>query len=109
MLHTTPRRRLQEDLAAVEQIAARPAATAKELAANLTELYDATFAINFERYDVQTLVHSAPEIARTVFDMRLRLRDQVADWQARGFLTLAGQRALAQRPAHRALRHRHAR
>jgi hypothetical protein len=94
MLHTTPRRRLQEDLAAVEQIAARPATTAKELAANLTELYDATFAINFERYDVQTLVHSAPDIARTVFDMRLRLRDQVADWQARGFLTLAGQRAL---------------
>jgi hypothetical protein len=94
MLHTTPRRRLQEDLAAVEQIAARPATTAKELAANLTELYDATFAINFERYDVQTLVHSAPDIARTVFAMRLRLRDQVADWQARGFLTLAGQRAL---------------
>ena len=26
--------------------------------------------------------------------MRLRLREQVADWQARGFLTLAGQRAL---------------
>ena len=94
MLHTTPRRRLQDDLAAVEQIAARPATTAKELAANLTELYDATFAINFERYDVQTLVHSAPDIARTIFDMRLRLRDQVADWHARGFLTLAGQRAL---------------
>ncbi len=94
MLHTTPRRRLQDDLAAVEQIAARPATTAKELAANLTELYDATFNINFERYDVQTLVASAPDIARTVFAMRLRLRDQVADWHARGFLTLAGQRAL---------------
>jgi hypothetical protein len=94
MLHTTPRRRLEDDLAAVEEIAARPATTAKELAANLTELYEATFNINFERYDVQTLVHSAPDIARTVFDMRLRLRDQVADWHARGFLTLAGQRAL---------------
>ena len=79
MLHTTPRRRLQDDLAAVEQIAARPATTAKELAANLTELYDATFNINFERYDVQSLVASAPDIARTVFAMRLRLREQVAD------------------------------
>ena len=94
MLNTTPHRRLQDDLAAVEQVAARPATTAKELAANLTELYDATFNINFERYDVQTLVASAPDIARTVFAMRLRLRDQVADWHARGFLTLAGQRAL---------------
>jgi hypothetical protein len=94
MLHTTPHRRLQDDLAAIEEIAARPATTAKELAVNLTELYEATFNINFERYDVQTLVRSAPEIARTVFDMRLRLREQVADWHARGFLTLAGQRAL---------------
>ena len=94
MLNTTPHRRLQDDLAAIEEIAARPATTAKELAANLTELYEATFNINFDRYDVQTLVHSAPDIARTVFDLRLRLREQVTDWQARGFLTLAGQRAL---------------
>ena len=94
MLHTTPHRRLQDDLAAVEQIAARPATTAKELAANLTELYDATFNINFERYDVQTLVASAPDIARTCSPCACGLRDQVADWHARGFLTLAGQRAL---------------
>ena len=94
MLNTTPHRRLQDDLAAIEEIAARPATTAKELAANLTEIYEATFNINFERYDVQTLVRSAPDIARTVFALRLRLREQVTDWQARGFLTLAGQRAL---------------
>ena len=94
MLQTTSRARLEDDIAAIESIAARPAATAKELAANLTELYDAAFNINFERYDVQTLARSAPEIARGLFAMRLRLRDQVADWNARGFLTLAGQRAL---------------
>ena len=94
MQHTTPRRRLEDDLAAIEEIAARQATTAKELAANLTQLYEATFNIRFDLYDVQTLVRSAPDIARTVFDMRLRLRDQVADWHARGFLTLAGQLAL---------------
>jgi permuted papain-like amidase YaeF/Yiix C92 family enzyme len=94
MLQTKSRARLEDDIAAIGEIAARPATTAKELAANLAELYDAAFAINFERYDVETLARSAPEIARAVFAMRLRLREQVTDWQARGFLTLAGQTAL---------------
>ena len=94
MLNATAGRRLEDDLAVIEEIAARPAATAKELAANLTALYDATFNVALDRYDMQTLLRSAPEIARSLFAMRLRLRDQVADWHARGFLTLAGQRAL---------------
>jgi hypothetical protein len=94
MLNTTAGRRLEDDLALIEEIAARPAATAKELAANLTALYEATFNVALDRYDMQTLLRSAPEIARSIFAMRLRLRDQVADWHARGFLTLAGQRAL---------------
>src|SRR5665647_2491504 len=94
MLHTTPRRRLEDDLAAVETIAARPVSTAKELADNLTQLYEATFNISLDRYDVQTLVRSAPDIARSIFALRIRLRDQIAEWNARGFLTLGGQRAL---------------
>ena len=94
MLHTTPRRRLEDDLAAVESIAARPATTAKELAANLTELYEATFNVSLDRYEMATLLASAPAIAQSIFAMRIRLRDQIADWHARGFLTLAGQRAL---------------
>src|SRR5665647_2489246 len=94
MLHTTPRRRLEDDLAAVETIAARPVSTAKELADNLTQLYEATFNISLDRYDVQTLVRSAPDIARSIFALRIRLRDQIAESNARGFLTLAGQRAL---------------
>lgn len=94
MLNTMPRHRLQDDLAAVEMIVTRPAGTAKELAANLTALYEAAFNVSLDRYDVQSLMHSAPEVAQSIFNMRLRLRDQIADWQARGFLTLAGQKSL---------------
>jgi len=94
MLHTMPRRRLEDDLAAIEEIAARPASTAKELAANLGELYQAVFALSLDRYDLHALLAKAPDAARALFAMRLRLRDQVADWNARGFLTLAGQTAL---------------
>lgn len=94
MLLTTPRSRLEDDLAAVEEIAARPAATAKELAANLGQLYEAAFNVRLDSYDVQTLARSAPDIARSIFAMRVRLREQVADWHARGFLSLSGQKAL---------------
>ncbi len=94
MLNATPRYRLEDDLQAVKEIAARPATTAKELAANLTELHEATFNVSLDRYDVQTLMGAAPEIAQTIFALRLRLRDQIADWHGRGFLTLSGQKAL---------------
>jgi hypothetical protein len=94
MLQTKSRARLEDDIAAMWEIADRPAVDAAALAANLTQIYEAAFNVNFERYDVQTLAASAPDIARMIFGMRLRLREQVADWQARGLLTLAGQRAL---------------
>jgi len=94
MLLTTPRHRLEDDLAVVEEIAARPATTAKELAANLEDLYAATFNVSFDRYDVQTLARLAPDIAQSIFALRLKLRDQIAGWHARGFMTLRGQKAL---------------
>lgn len=94
MLNTTPRYRLEDDLQAIKEIAARPATTAKDLAANLTELYEAAFNVSLDRYDVQTLMGAAPQIAQTIFALRLHLRDQIADWHARGFLTLSGQKAL---------------
>lgn len=94
MLHTSPRQRLEDDIAAIEEIAARSPGTAKELAANLTELYETTFNLSLDGYDVRALAASAPQLARVLFAMRLRLREQVADWHARGFLTLQGQRAL---------------
>jgi hypothetical protein len=94
MLDTKAQYRLEDDLQIVREIAARPATTAKELAANLTELYEAVFNVSLDRYDVQTLMSSAPAIAQTIFNMRLQVRDQIADWHARGYLTLAGQKAL---------------
>jgi len=94
MLLTSSRRRLEDDIAAVEAVAARPVATAQELTSNLTELYDAAYAVALDSYDVQSLARAAPELAREIFLLRLKLRDQVDAWHARGFLTLKGQRAL---------------
>jgi len=94
MLRTMPRARLEDDLAAAEAIAARPAATAKELADNLARMYEAIFSVSLDRYDLRTLARSVPQLVGTIFEHRLRLRDQVADWHARGFMSLAAQRAV---------------
>jgi hypothetical protein len=94
MLRTAPRARLEDDLAAIETFATRPAASAKELAANLDQVYEAAFNVDLDRYDVAALAKSAPELLRAIFALRMRLRDQVAGWHARGFLSLAAQKAL---------------
>jgi hypothetical protein len=103
MLRTAPRARLEDDLAAVDALSQRPAATAKELAANLGDVYEAMFNVSLDRYDLDTLARSAPELMRAIFALRVRLRDQVADWHRRGFMSLPVQ--LAVRNALRAARY----
>jgi hypothetical protein len=94
MLRTAPRARLEDDLAAIETLATRPAASAKELAANLGEVYEAAFNVDLDRYDVAALAKSAPELLRAIFALRMKLRNEVAGWHARGFMSLPAQRAL---------------
>ena len=94
MLRTMPRAKLEDDLAAAEALAARPAATAAELADNLAQMYSAIYNVSLDRYDVSALARSAPQLINTLFEHRLRLREQVADWHARGFMSLPAQRAV---------------
>jgi hypothetical protein len=94
MLRTTPRARLEDDLAAIETLVARPAASARELAASLSQVYEAALNVDFDRYDLGSLARSAPALLPTIFALRMRLRDQIADWHSRGFMSLAAQRAL---------------
>ena len=50
--------------------------------------------MSLDRYDVSALARSAPQLINTLFEHRLRLREQVADWHARGFMSLPAQRAV---------------
>ena len=65
-LESCPRAELADDLAAIEILALRPVHSAEELAANLSEVYDAVFNVNFDRYDVHDLAKSAPDLRRDV-------------------------------------------
>lgn len=94
MQRTASRARLEEDLAAVDALVGRPAATAKELAANLEQVYTAMLEVNLDRYDVAEVASLAPDLMRAMFALRLRVRDQVSDWHQRGFMSLGVQTAL---------------
>ncbi len=94
MLRTAPRARLEDDLAAVEAMLMRPAPTAKELAENLAEVYEAVFNVSLDRYDLAAVARSAPGLMRAIFDLRLKMRERVVDWHQRGFMSLNVQLAL---------------
>lgn len=94
MQRTASQASLFEDLATVDALLARPAATARELAANLTQVYEAMLAVSLDRYDMAELASSAPQLIGQIFARRQRLREQVAQWQARGFMSLDVQEAL---------------
>jgi hypothetical protein len=94
MLRTAPQAALADDLAAMEELATRPASSAQELAANLAQVYEAVLNVGLDRYDLRALDRAAPELMRRIFALRLLLRDRIGGWHARGFMSLAAQRAL---------------
>lgn len=94
MLSAAPRGRLEDDLALVEGLAARPVTSAKELAANLAETYEAAFNVALDRYDTTALARSAPALIQAIFALRLRMRNKVAEWHRQGFMSHEAQLAL---------------
>lgn len=88
------RAELADDIAAIELLALRPVNSAEELAANLNQVYDAAFNVNFDRYDVHVLASAAPTLARAIFLLRLRLHEKIADWHKRDLMSLGVQRGL---------------
>jgi Permuted papain-like amidase enzyme, YaeF/YiiX, C92 family len=78
---------LEADLARVAAIVARPIVHPHELEANLRQVYHAVFDLNLEQYDPAEVAKQSPALMKTIFNMRTQLRDNIADWQARGFMT----------------------
>jgi permuted papain-like amidase YaeF/Yiix C92 family enzyme len=86
--------RFADDYRRIEALALRPAASADELARNLGEVYRAVFNIDLARYDAAQVREHAHDFARAVFKLRVRLRDAIGAWHARGLIDTASERAL---------------
>ncbi len=91
---TLPDRTLIADLAALQELAEKPMARSPELVANLRDLYQRVFAIDFGAYDPVRVREEAPLLIAGLFDLRVALRDRIPDWQARGLLRQDAQVAL---------------
>lgn len=76
-----------KDLAALRAIVAQPVNSSEELGANLVQIYETLFNIDFSKYDVQHVTGTAREMLQGLFELRLRLRYQIADWKARGLMS----------------------
>ena len=77
--------------------------TTAELEALLDAIYRQVFAVDFARYDLVRLRAAVPEILDDFFDVRLALRERIADWREAGVLTAAATDRL--RDCFRALRY----
>ncbi len=94
MQDNAPRANLAADLAAIETLALRRVSSAEELGANLGQVYDVLYDVNFDRYDVHELAKSAPELMRAIFELRIGLHEQITEWYKRGFMSLGAQAAV---------------
>lgn len=71
----------------------RPA-NADWLLDHLRSLYRELFAADFTRYDVAEVQRIAPELVAELFDLKLEIRDRIAEWAAAGLMSRPVQSAL---------------
>ncbi len=70
------------------EIIHRPALSAPELTNNLEDLYRSIIETNFAALDVEEVTWVAPRAIPELFDLSLRLSEQMAVWRDRGVLTM---------------------
>ena len=85
---------LEDDLARVNLLVARPLETPFELETTLRQIYHAVFDVNFASYDPREVREMAPRLMSIIFAARMRLRDRIEEWEAKGFMTRPVQYAL---------------
>ena len=94
VLQSNPQLSIETDLATLEALAATPALSATELVKALQAIYQKAANADFSNYDVKAIAKSAPEIMYRLFDVRIGLRNRIAEFEQRGLMTAGVQQAL---------------
>lgn len=76
-----------DTLLQLQEIASAPLHSSRELAEALKLIYDKVVATDFYDLDVNLVTGSAQSTMRSLFDLRIRLRDRIETWELRGFVT----------------------
>ena len=78
----------EEDYNALSALISQSINTEEELANILEKFQNKLIDINFARYSqLDSLKAHAPEIIKYVFDMRMKVRDQLSTWHQKGLLS----------------------
>ncbi|MGL4396248.1 MAG: YiiX/YebB-like N1pC/P60 family cysteine hydrolase [Hyphomicrobium sp.] len=77
------------DLEALEALVYRPLADAASLERTLDEIYARVADADFARYDIAAVKADALKLIYRLFDLRLALRSQIAEYERRGFMSRA--------------------
>ena len=90
VLQSKPHLSIETDLATLEALAATPALSASELVKALQAIYQKSANADFSDYDVKAIAKSAPEIMYRLFDVRIALRNRIAQFEQRVLLVGLG-------------------
>ena len=91
---TTADRILADDIGYLSDVAAREPRDAEHLADNLREIYQAIFLVDLNNFQVDHVKAAAPRLMQSILDLRIKVRSQISDWNARGLMTQEVQSAL---------------
>ena len=83
-----------DDFNAVLQLVARREDTPAKLLEKLNKIYFLAADADLARYHFEDIRRAAPHLARGTGHLRMALRDQIPDWQARGLMTAQVQATL---------------
>jgi hypothetical protein len=87
-------RTVGDDLAEMRRLADEPVISETQLKANLGQIYALLFHADLAHYDVAVQRKAAALAIQNLFELRLSLRNRIADWERRGFMSRDVQRAL---------------
>lgn len=87
-------RTVADDVAEMQGLAGAPVVSEAELKANLGTIYKRLFLADLTRYDVAGQRKTATQGMQSLFELRLSLRNQIPEWEKRGFMSREVQRAL---------------
>ncbi len=94
MLPQTGCTAFDRDFAQIYALATREVETADDLVVMLKQLYGAIFDVDLQAYDVDELRAEAAMVLKSTYELRLSLRDRLATWEAKGFVTPEAERLL---------------
>ena len=94
MLPQTGCRAFDSDFAEIQQLAAQVVSSEAELTAALQARFAKILGVDLKAYDVDELRAEAPLVLKSMYQLRLDLRERLKDWESRGLVSAKAEKSL---------------